>query len=293
MKEQEKLELKNIFNELKKGNKKVIEELYKKYNKIIYGIAFSILKNKEDSEDVVQIVIERLYAMDKEKFPEDKEASWLYAVTKNETLLFLRKKNNSYDIEKVYNLEEENDEINKLLDKEFYNKLIDKLDSKEKEIVSLKVLSDLSFKQISKLIGEPIGTVKWRYYKSIYALKIMLSNFGMFIITFVIGVLTFKQTKKSAEVENKEDQKENQEDISGNFRNEIELDKTENIGADNIQLDNETQENITEVKPIVEDNVNYFGYGMISISCIFLIITIIFAIIFKKYQLKLRKKPSK
>ena len=67
MKNQEKVELKSIFNELKKENKSVIEELYKKYNKIIYGIAFSILKNKEDSEDIVQTVFQKLYTIDKNK----------------------------------------------------------------------------------------------------------------------------------------------------------------------------------------------------------------------------------
>ena len=50
MKNQEKEELKAIFNELRNGNKEAIEELYKKYNKMIYGVAFSILKNKDDKK---------------------------------------------------------------------------------------------------------------------------------------------------------------------------------------------------------------------------------------------------
>ena len=81
--EKQKLEIKEIINELKKGNKKVIEDLYKKYYKMVYGVAFSILKNKEDSEDIVQIVFSKLYEIDKEKMPKDKEATWLYAVIKN------------------------------------------------------------------------------------------------------------------------------------------------------------------------------------------------------------------
>ena len=52
MKNQEKEELKAIFNELRNGNKEVIENLYKKYDKLIYGVAFSILKNKDDSEAI-------------------------------------------------------------------------------------------------------------------------------------------------------------------------------------------------------------------------------------------------
>ena len=54
-------ELNELFIELKHNNKIAFEKLYTKYNKLVYGIAFSILKNKEDSEDVVQIVFSKLY----------------------------------------------------------------------------------------------------------------------------------------------------------------------------------------------------------------------------------------
>lgn len=291
MRNQEKVELKNIFNELKKGNKNVIEELYKKYNKMIYGIAFSILKNKEDSEDIVQTVFQKLYTIDKDKMPKDKEATWLYAVTKNEALLFLRKKNDTYDIEKVYNIVNEDNEINKLIDRESYNQLINKLDSKEKEVVSLKIISNLSFSQISELLGEPVGTVKWRYYKSIYALKIMLSNLGMFIVTFVLGIATFNQTKKSSDTEMKQEANDILEDKE-NISNDTESNKSENKMED-VNTDNEIHQDIIVEEPIINNNVNYLGYGIMGVSSIFLALTIIFAIILKKHQLNSRKKSSK
>ena len=56
MKEQEKVELKSIFKELKDGNKEKLEELYNKYKKTVYSIAFGILKNKEDAEDLTNSV---------------------------------------------------------------------------------------------------------------------------------------------------------------------------------------------------------------------------------------------
>ena len=291
MKNQEKVELKNIFNELKKGNKNVIEELYKKYNKMIYGIAFSILKNKEDSEDIVQTVFQKLYTIDKDKMPKDKEATWLYAVTKNETLLLLRKKNDTYDIEKVYNIANEDNEINKLIDRESYNQLINKLESKEKEVVSLKIISNLSFSQISELLVEPVGTVKWRYYKSIYALKIMLSNLGMFIVTFVLGIATFKQTKKSSDAEMKQEANDILEDKE-NISSDTESSKSENIMEDT-NTDNEIHQDIIVEEPITNNNVNYLGHGIMGVSSIFLALTIIFAIILKKHQLNSRKKSSK
>lgn len=292
MKNQEKVELKNIFNELKKGNKNVIEELYKKYNKMVYGIAFSILKNKEDSEDIVQTVFQKLYTIDKDKMPKDKEATWLYAVTKNETLLLLRKKQDTYDIEKIYNIANEDNEINKLIDRESYNQLINKLDSKEKEVVSLKIISNLSFSQISELLGEPVGTVKWRYYKSIYALKIMLSNLGMFVISFILGITTFKQSKKSSDAEMKQETSDNSVQDSENIFDNTESNKSEDL-KEEILTDDEIHQDIIVEEPAINNNVNYLGYGIMGVSSIFLTLTIIFAIILKKHQLNSRKKSSK
>ena len=289
MKNQENEKLKAIFSELRNGNKDTIENLYKRYDKLIYGVAFSILKNKDDSEDIVQTVFSKLYTIDQDKFPKDKEATWIYTVTKNEALLLLRKKGDSYDLEKVYNIENQNNEINDLIDRENYNQLINKLDSKEKEIVSLKVISNFSFKQISELLGEPTGTVKWRYYKSIYALRLILSNLGMSIITFVLGIVSFKKTNKTPngvinqeEMHDKNENK-NEESMNDSFKEE----------NDEIKTDEEIKENTTTQEIIIENNVNYLGYGIMSISAVFLTLTIIFAIILKKHQLNSRKKSSK
>ena len=265
---------------------------------MVYGVAFSILKDTDDSEDIVQTVFSKLYEIDKEKMPKEKEATWLYAVTKNETLMFLRKKKYHYDIETVYNIENDNNVLDKIIDRESYNQLINKLNSKEKEIVSLKILANLSFEQISILLGEPTGTIKWRYYKAIYTLKIMLSNLGMSIITFILGIFAIKQTKKrSNQIIESEIGEENQvttddsiENQNGSFENNISNNTFENtISIENEQI----QENIGIPDVEINYNMNYLGYGLLSISAIFFIITIIFLIILKKYQLKLKRKTSK
>ena len=41
-----------------------------------------------NSEDIVQIVFSETYTLDKNKLPTNKEVSWLYTLTKNETLKF-------------------------------------------------------------------------------------------------------------------------------------------------------------------------------------------------------------
>jgi len=301
MKIQERNKINELFEEFKNGNKEVLEEIYNKYHKTIYGIAFSILKNKDDSEDIVQSVFIKIHTLDNSKLPKENVASWLYTLTKNEALQFLRKQKNNIDLDSIYDLTDNNNEIDKLINKETYNKLISKLNPKEKEIVSLKIISNLSFEEISQLLGEKIGTVKWRYYKSIYALRLLLSNLSMSIVTFLIGLATFKQTKSSENIKIEQDVADNEnitvENNTGRFEDNESLLETEDKDKveSNNQL-NDTQNSIEMENTIVEQRItytNYIGIGFFSISFICLILTIIFAIILKKHQLNSRLKSSK
>ena len=290
----EEKELKQLFDEIKNDNKVAFEKFYLKYKNLVYGIAFSILKNEADAEDMVQIVFTKIFEMEKNKLPNNKEACWIYSLTKNETISLLRRKKKNIDLEDIYKIEDSNNEINKIIDKNTYNNLISKLNDKEKEIVSLKILAKLSFNEIGQVLNEPVGTIKWRYYKSIHTLKILLSNLGMFIIMFVIGLKTLSNNKKSsdsAEIIIKD------ESITQNITNQAgaseSLEQETNKNFDSIAGDEE--KNIIEEETIIiddyqEDNTNYFGIGILSISVIFFIITIIFLI---KYQLKFKKKTSK
>lgn len=282
-------ELKELFIEIKHNNKIALEKLYNRYNKLVYGIAFSILKNKEDSEDVVQTVFSKLYILEKDKLPTDKIGTWLYTVTKNEALLLLRKNNNDVNLDTIYDLEDENNEIDKFINKDSYNRLINGLNQKEQEIVSLKILSNFTFKEIGELLGESANTIKWRYYKSIYSLRIMLGNLGMFIITFVLGIATLKNQKKSAPII-KED--ENFNNITGEDTENKENDR---IDTNEVIQDNENTDSFENV--IIKDaninTTNYLSIGMFSISAIFLAITITFSIFLAKHQLKVKKKSSK
>lgn len=331
-------EITDIFKEIKKDNKG-LEDLYRIYHKIVYGIAFSIVKNKEDAEDIMQIVFAKIQELDKTKLPSNKEMTWLYTLTKNETLNYLKKKKGEVSLENIYEIENKNDEIDKKIDSIEFNRLISKLDKKEQEIISLKILSDFSFQEISELLNEPIGTVKWRYYKSLHSIRRMLGSLAMFIITFVIGtktiltnVKTHKEQQEAIQEEDnlnatkqEETQDETRQDTNNTNNQELQEEEQNKEMQDIVQEDttnstkqeNSTQQNniIENVIPseneissntiiqeneikqetianegMAENQISYVGIGLIGISVIFFIMTIIF---FIKYQLKTKKKLSK
>lgn len=299
-------ELKRLFTELKSSNNKVaFETLYKKYNKLVYRIAFTILKNKEDSEDIVQAVFSKIYSLPKDKLPIDNIATWIYSVTKNEAISLYRKRKNTVDLDTMYEIADSDNEINRIVDQDRYNRILSKLNDKEKEIVSLKILTNLTFEEIAKILGQPTGTVKWRYYKSIHTLKLLFSNLGMFIVTLVIGLKTMFITadeiniKHSINIEKEDKTKSEQEDSQTKTES-----ATQEINKSIIQDEQDTVRNTTnqsnETKeeiqvPVNEPvaNINNYSIGIFAVSSIFLILTIIFLINFIKYQLKRKVNASK
>ena len=284
-------ELRELFIEIKYGNNIAFEKLYKNYKNLVYKIAYSILKNSYDSDDIVQIVFEKIYSIDKDKLPTRNESSWLYSVTKNETINYLNKKKNHIELEEIYEIEDNNNEINELINKDSYNRLIGKLNENEKEIISLKILSNLSFKEIAKLLNKPTGTIKWIYYNSINTLKLLLSNLAMFIISFISSCFAMKNRKKLSPKLNVDESNQTKEEIKDEITEDKELLQDNKKSTITNDKSSQMQESVIEEVPNISNN--YLSISLIGVSTIFFILTIIFSIIFTKHQLKRRKKLSK
>lgn len=276
-------ELGRIFKEFKENDMSSYDFFYKEYYSLIYGIVFSILKNKENSEDVVQNVLIKIFSLDKSKFPDRGSLSWLYTVSKNEALNYLRKNKQFINIEEIYEIKEETDEIEKIIDVHTYNKIINGLNEKEKEIVSLKILSNFTFKKIGQLLKMPTATVQWKYYKAVDSLKISLGNLAMFMITFIVLVVKNKILT-------------NKDSNSIQENNQIEINEKESNVRENESLkatsSAETFECIVPAESSIEidKEENITDGVLISFCGIFLMFFIIFSIFFKNRQQKRRKK---
>ena len=277
-------ELGRIFKEFKENDMSSYDFFYKEYYSLIYGIVFSILKNKENSEDVVQNVLIKIFSLDKSKFPDRGSLSWLYTVSKNEALNYLRKNKQFVNIEEIYEIKEETDEIEKIIDVHTYNKIINGLNEKEKEIVSLKILSNFTFKKIGQLLKMPTATVQWKYYKAVDSLKISLGNLAM--ITFIVLVVKNKiLTNKDSNSIQENNQIEINEKES-NVRENESLKATSSAETFECIVPAESSESSIEIDK--EENIT--DGVLISFCGIFLMFFIIFSIFFKNRQQKRRKK---
>ena len=292
-----KIELHNIFSKLREGDNSQFELLYKNYNQLVYKISFSILKNKESSEDVTQNVFAKIYSLPKDKLPTSKEATWLYAVTKNEALTFLRKERTNISLEEAYNIDtgKECDELQNIVDTEKYNKLISGLSVKEKEV--------------AKILNEPIGTVQWRYYKALNSLQLLLGNISMLFATLALYIGCMKNNKNEIEVpatnnnlkSNSQAQENSNFQTSEDYKNitenknslTLENAKVNVEKGENSQTSENAKVNIVEITANNEKTYNGTSNILLSLSSIFLVLTVIFAIICIKHQQNRKNKTSK
>ena len=79
--------------EMANGNEKPLDYFYNKYAAKVYSTSLSYTKNEEDAEELLQDVFISLFNS-ASKFKNDSSVStWIYRITINKSLDFLRKKN--------------------------------------------------------------------------------------------------------------------------------------------------------------------------------------------------------
>ncbi|MCK5731692.1 MAG: RNA polymerase sigma factor, partial [Tenericutes bacterium] len=96
--------------------------------------------------------------------------AWLLQIAKNTALDYYRKekKNLVFDPQENSHLFEKAS-----YDKDYYAvyDYVKTLDETEKQVVLLRVISEVKFKDIAKTLDKPLGTVLWIYNKAIKKLK--------------------------------------------------------------------------------------------------------------------------
>lgn len=153
----------------KKQNLDDLAELYNRYIHLIYGVCLKYLKNKDDAQDAVMQVFEKLIG-DVNRFEIKNFKSWLYVYARNFCLMKIRASKGGLSIKDIETLEESmenelsvhpNDDENNLEDNlQSLEKCIETLIKEQKQCVSLFFLKEMSYKQIVEQTGFEINKVK-------------------------------------------------------------------------------------------------------------------------------------
>ncbi|MBQ8296531.1 MAG: RNA polymerase sigma factor [Ruminococcus sp.] len=151
-----------------KSSKESLCTLYNMFKKSVFAVAFSITGDYHLSEDCVAETFVRLTQVRRFSAKDGDGKGYILAVARN-VALEQRRRYKKVCMNFVIQSYGEADKT--VEDSIFLNELLKNLSDKQRQIVVLKVYSELTFKEIAGIMKCPETTVKSRYRKAIEILQ--------------------------------------------------------------------------------------------------------------------------
>lgn len=182
-----------ILNEISKRNKKVFENFFKNHYENLVMYANGYLFDKAASEDLVQEVFIYVWENSKKITIKSSLKGYLYTMVRNRCYNYLKsiRITDSYDIlEFNINLITENvfDSTSEEDKKTVYHqilKIVDSFPDKMQQVVKLKFLHGLKYKEIAEELDISVNTVKTQLRRA----KLKITE----LVTSILLLLQFSQ----------------------------------------------------------------------------------------------------
>lgn len=165
---------------MKYRNRNEIDEVINKYGDMLVRFAFYRVGSIADAEDIVQNVFIKFVERKIVFIKLGSIKSFLYTGVSNACIDFLRKnKTKLCSIDSIKNLESPE---NRDLTEEYLRieSLLKNLPLEQKEVVMLRIIDELEFKEISKILNIKVATAKSRYKYGINKLRTKIKTKEVF-----------------------------------------------------------------------------------------------------------------
>ena len=188
----ENMKLEDLFLLAKKGDGRAFEQIVLQTERAVYNLALSIVKKKEDAEDVTQETYLRLWRAASEIKLESSLKLYILRTARNLALDLIRKNSKRDEIDTVILDAEGEFEIDiaddspdsrpdesylRKVEKEAVRQSIEELPSAAREMIVLRDIEGLSYTEIAEMLGLAEGTLKSKLFRARERLrKIILSK---------------------------------------------------------------------------------------------------------------------
>ena len=161
-----------------RGNRVAFEELVNRYKKSVYHLANRMVHDYEDAADLSQETFLKAYQGLRKFKRQSSFHTWLYRITVNLCINYLRKKGNRQfvGLENVHTMQQP-DILDKLEQEELQDVVytaVNALPEKQRVSVILRIYHGLSHREIADILGCSVGTVKANYFHAIRNLRKLL-----------------------------------------------------------------------------------------------------------------------
>ena len=166
------------------GDSQAMEQIVYKYQDQVYNIAYGLLGNTEDARDMTQDAFMRVWEKASQFRFESRFSTWLYRIVTNLCRNEARRRGRRAlpiemdDSEALIPTESGTPEKALLLkeQQEILHTALTRLKAKQREILILREMENLSYEEIAEILGCSIGRVRSRLHESRMQLRKILKH---------------------------------------------------------------------------------------------------------------------
>ena len=163
------------------GSEQAYADLMERYKKPVYHMILKMVRNVDDAEDLTIEAFAKAFK-NLARFKKDYTFStWLFRIATNNAIDFIRKKKlDTYSLNTSFSddngesvtIDVEDNNLNpaeetiKTQKIELIRMFVTKLPSKYQRLVRLRYFDELSYEEIAKELGAPLGTVKAQLHRA-------------------------------------------------------------------------------------------------------------------------------
>lgn len=180
---------KNLVEKSAEGDIDAFETLIQSHQKKVYNIALRMTKNPEDAQELSQDAFVRAFIAIKKFRGDSSFATWLYRITMNVCTDFLRKRNKAsvisieqsvYESQQTMQLADNEPGPDEISEKNQLKKLVkeamDLLPPEHRQVLILRDLLDMTYKDIANTLSINEGTIKSRINRARENLKKVITS---------------------------------------------------------------------------------------------------------------------
>lgn len=175
------------------GDRRAFEEVYELSRSIVYGYALSLLRVREDAEDVMHDTYLKLFGSAVSYQPMGKPLAWILRIVRNLSLSLLRQRARASEQTQRGDATSPTEdspalsaaamkkrpESEAVEDRVVLDAALAALDDKERQIVILHATSEMKHREIAQLLDMPLSTVLSCYRRALIKMKEHLTKKGV------------------------------------------------------------------------------------------------------------------
>lgn len=166
-------DLLEIIERAKEGDQSAFQQIVDKYKTQVASIAYKMVGDYEDAKDISQIVFVKTYQNLVNFDTSKKLSTWLYRITINASIDFIRKhKKHKHELlDNIFGeLREKKQDVEKIYQRSLIKWAIDDsmeaLNPRQKAVFVLRDLEGLDIKEVAQITGMPQATVRWYLHRA-------------------------------------------------------------------------------------------------------------------------------